>query len=189
MVDVKKLLKDVLMLFMQPAMAWHVISRKGEKGSMMNTFLYPLMLFSGVAVLLGKIVGSGFEGESFFPAVVKMAVEFLTMFLTYHLAAFIVAKLSLAVAPESARHSFLLTGYSMVVVLVLELCLGLFPNFRIIAWIAQFYTVKIVWDGAAVLMRIAEERRLSYTMIVSVVIIILPMIVGRIMSELSVSLV
>ncbi len=188
MVDVKQLLKDVLMLFMQPALAWHVISRKGERGSMMNSFLYPLMIFSGVAVFLGKVVGSGFEGESFFPAAVRMVVVFMTMFLTYHLAVFIVGKLSAALAPDSAQKSALLVGYSMVVVLTLELCLGLFPNFRIIAWIAQFYTVKIVWDGATVLMRIDEEQRLTYTMIVSVVIIFLPMILGRIMSVLSVSL-
>lgn len=189
MIDFKKLLSSVLLLLMQPAKAWLYVSRKRDKSGMLNSFLYPLMILSGVAVLLGKVFGSGFGVESFFPAAVRTVVVVLTMYLTYHLASYMVLKLTEKFAPNKAQLSHLLTGYSMVVVLVLELCLGLFPNFRIIGWIAQFYTVKIVWDGAAVLMRIPEERRLSFTMIVSVVIIFMPLLLGRIMSLLSVSIV
>lgn len=188
MIDLRKLVKDVLMLVMQPAKAWLILSRKSDKGIMLNTFLLPLMLFSGVAVFLGKIFGSGFGGESFLPALVRMVVVFFTMFLSYYLSALAIHKYSQNYTPETAVRSDLLTGYSMVVVLLLELCLGMFPNFRIIAWIAQFYTVKIVWDGAAVMMRIHEERRLLFTMVVSVIIICMPLLIGRIMSELSVNL-
>lgn len=78
-----------------------------------------------------------------------------------------------------------LTGYSMVVVMLLNICLGLFPNFRIIGWIAQFYTVKIVWDGATVLMRIKEDKRLGYTMMVSLLIIFTPVVMDKIMSVLT----
>ena len=63
--------------------------------------------------------------------------------------------------------------------------LGLFPDFRILAFIAQFYTLKIVWDGAAVLIKINEERRLIYTMLVALIIIIMPFVVNKIMSALS----
>ena len=71
--------------------------------------------------------------------------------------------------------------------MLLEICLGLFPNFRIIGWILQFYTVKIVWDGAAVLMRVPEERRLSYSILVSLLVIFVPVAVGVVMSMLSVN--
>lgn len=188
MVDLKKLVNNVLLLIMQPAKAWLFVSRQSDKSSMVNTFLLPLMLFSGIAVFIGKIFDSGFEGASFFPAFVRMAVVSFTMFLSYYLSALLMYRFSQRYTPETAGHSDLLIGYSMVVVLLLECCLGLFPNFRIIAWIAQFYTVKIVWDGASVLMRIHEERRLLFTMVVSVIIIIMPMLVGRVMSMLSVSL-
>lgn len=188
MVDIKKLVKDVLMLVMQPAKAWLLVSRKVDRGAMTNTFLLPLIAFSGIAVFVGKVFGSGFEGASFFPAAVRMVVVFFAMFLSYYLSALVIHKFSQNYTPATAKNSDLLTGYSMVIVLLLESCLGLFPNFRIIAWIAQFYTVKIVWDGAAVLMRIHEERRLLFTMVVSVIIIVMPLLMGRIMSALSVNL-
>lgn len=188
MIDVKKLVNDVLMLVMQPAKAWLLVSRKNDKSSMLNSFLLPLMLFSGIAVFIGKIFDSGFGGESFLPAAVRMVVVFFTMFLSYYISVLAIHKFSQNYTPETAENSDLLIGYSMVVVLLLELCLGLFPNFRIIAWIAQFYTVKIVWDGAAVLMRIGEERRLPFTMVVSIMIIVMPMLIGQVMSALSVNL-
>ena len=68
------------------------------------------------------------------------------------------------------------TGYSMVVLLCLDICLGLFPEFRILAFITQFYTLKIVWDGAAVMMKINEERRLIYTMVVAIILIAMPFV-------------
>jgi hypothetical protein len=77
------------------------------------------------------------------------------------------------------------TGYSMVVLLCLDICLGLFPEFRILAFIAQFYTLKIVWDGAAVLMKIGEERRLAYTMVVAVILMLMPFVINKIMGSLS----
>lgn len=188
MIDIKRLVKDVLMLVMQPAKAWLLISRKADRVAMTKSFLLPLMLFSSVAVFVGKIFDSGFEGASFLPAAVRMVVVFFAMFLSYYLSALIIHKYSQNYTPTTAKRSDLLVGYSMVIVLLLESCLGLFPNFRIIAWIAQFYTVKIVWDGAAVLMRIHEERRLLFTMVISVIIIVMPLLLGRIMSALSVNL-
>ena len=77
------------------------------------------------------------------------------------------------------------TGYSMVVLLCLDICLGLFPEFRILAFITQFYTLKIVWDGAAVMMKINEERRLIYTMVVAIILIAMPFVVNKIMGALS----
>ena len=82
----------------------------------------------------------------------------------------------------------LFTGYSMVVVLVLNICLGLFPDLRLLAFIAQFYTLKIVWDGASVLMKINEERRLLYVVIVSVAVMAMPFLIGRLLGFLSVVL-
>ena len=86
------------------------------------------------------------------------------------------------------QHTDNLTAYSMVVIFLLEILLALFPNFRIIGWILQFYTVKIVWDGAAVLMRVPEERRFTYTMAVSLLVMVIPFLMGTLMSGLSTNL-
>ena len=80
------------------------------------------------------------------------------------------------------------TGYSMVVVLVLEICMGLFPEFGILAFIAQFYTLKVVWDGAVVLIKLSEERRFVYTMVVSILLMVVPVVVCRLIGMLSIAL-
>lgn len=190
MIKMKQLLGNVILLVTQPAKAWKFVSRMGNRSAMFREFLYPLIILSCLATFLGMIFGTGLAGESIYPALVRMAVLFLTFFCTYHLSAFLVAHLSTHYMNMDTNRdkTDLLTGYSMVVVLLLDLCLGVFPNFRIIGWIAQFYTVKIVWDGAAVLLRIPEDRRLGYTMIVSLMIIFIPIILGWGMSLLSVNL-
>ena len=188
--DYKKLLKTVVSLLTQPAMAWRHISHSRNKTAMLNDYLYPLIITGCLSLLVGTLLGHGLGFEEFYYVVLKAGVLFVTLFLAYHLSAFLVARLSVTyMKVEYDRlHTDLIAGYSMVVVLLLEICLGLFPNFRIIGWILQFYTVKIVWDGAAVLMRVPEERRLLYTVLVSVVVIFVPVVVGAVMSMLSVNL-
>lgn len=190
MTTIKELSANVLLLMSQPARAWFLVARSATKGGMFNNFLYPMIALACLSTFLGGVFGNGLGAESFYPATVRMGVQFLTLFFAYHLSAFVVGWFSARYMPATADggRAELLAGYSMVVILLLELCLGLFPNFRIIAWIAQFYTVKIVWDGAAVLLRVPEERRLAYTMVVSVVIIFVPIVIGRAISALSVNL-
>ena len=39
-------------------------------------------------------------------------------------------------------------GYALVVPFLLQIVTGLLPDFRIIAWLLQFYIVYVVWEGA-----------------------------------------
>lgn len=186
----KKLADIVLMLISQPAKAWRVISHSEGRVPMFNDFLYPLIMFCCLSTLLGTIFTHDFGAESFYFAMVKMGIEFATLFFAYHVLAFFVAKISVAYMKTEYDRMLTdrLTAYSMVVVFLLEILLALFPNFRIIGWLLQFYTVKIVWDGAAVLMRIPEERRLTFTMAVSVLIMVVPFLMEMLMSLLSTNL-
>ena len=187
--DYKKLLKIVVLLLTQPAMAWRHISHSENRVAMLNDYLYPLIMTSCLSLVVGTLLGHGLGFEGIYYVVLKAGVLFVTLFLAYHLSAFLVSKLSTAYMKVEYSRLFtdLLAGYSMVVVLLLEICLGLFPNFRIIGWILQFYTVKIVWDGASVLMRVPEERRLSFSVVVSVLVIFVPVLVDAVMSKLSVN--
>lgn len=187
--DFKKLSNMVIMLLTQPALAWKGISHSENRSAMLNNYLYPLIMFSCLSMLLGKLFTHGFGFENLYYVVVQAGLLFVTLFFAFHITAFFVAKFSaMYMKAEYSRLLIdLLAGYSMVVVLLLEICLGLFPNFRIIGWILQFYTVKIVWDGASVLMRVPEERRLSFSVVVSVLVIFVPVIVDAVMSKLSVN--
>lgn len=182
--NLKRLLNTNILLLTQPAKAWMIISRKNEKNSMLKTYLYPMTILCCIATFIGVVTGNGFSMESLYPAIIRMVVKFLTIIFSYHIVAYISANISNRFANEEQKPASVhtLICYSMAVVLLLDICLGIFPNFRIIGWIAQFYTVKIVWDGAALLMRIPEDNRLGYTMFLSALIIFTPIITDSFLS-------
>lgn len=188
--DVKKLVNIVNVLLTQPAKAWRAISHSKNRASMLNEFLYPLIMLCCLSTLLGTFLNYDLGADGFYFAAVKTGLSFLTLFFAYHLSAVLVAKLSSAYLKTEydKLYTDLLTGYSMVVILLLDMSLALFPNFRIIGWILQFYTVKIVWDGAAVLLRVPEERRFAFTIMVSLSVIVIPILTGVVMSVLSANL-
>lgn len=187
---IDKLFGTIVLLMTDPIRAWRYFGRKSSYKGMLVDFLYPMILLVCIAVFLGTLFGYSFDAERIYSAVINMIVSFVTILCSYHLISFLVARITPRfVGAEPQRHcTDKLTCYSMSVVLVIEFFLALFPNFRIIAWIAQFYTVKIVWDGVEVLLPIPENKRLAYTMAVSMMILILPVIIGRSLSVISLNL-
>lgn len=185
--DYKKLFATSLELIAHPARAWLHVSHKGTKREMLSEFLYPLVMLCGTALFLGRVFNNGFSWESLYTSSISAALCSFSLLIAYNVSAYAVAFFSAKYTrTEYSKETVeMFTGYSMVVLLCLDICLGLFPEFRILAFIAQFYTLKIVWDGAAVLMKIDEERRLAYTMVVAVILMLLPFVVNKIMGSLS----
>ncbi len=186
----KALLNMVIMLLLKPAMAWKAVSHSKSREPMLSKFLYPMIMLCSLSAFLGTLFTHEFGGESFYLAMVRTGLKFVTFFFAYHLLSFMVAKLPrLMLNAECSRLATdLLSGFSMVVVLLLDICLGLFPNFRIIAWIMQFYTMKIVWDGVAVLLRVPEDGRLGISVAVSLLVLVVPFAMEQAISFLTVSL-
>ena len=185
--DYKKLFATTLELIAHPAKAWWHVSHKGTKHEMLGGFLYPLVMLCGTALFLGRIFSNGFSWESFYSGTINAALCSFSLVIAYKVSSYAVAFFSAKYAGNDISRDVIdiFTGYSMVVVLCLNICLGLFPEFRILALIAQFYTLKIVWDGAAILMKIGEERRLPYTMVVSVILILMPVAISKLMGLFS----
>ena len=185
--DYKKLFATSLELIVHPAKAWWHVSHKGTKREMLGEFLYPLAMLCGTALFLGRIFNNGLGWDSFYTSVISAALCSFSLLIAYNVSVYAVAFFSAKyTGREYSRDTIeMFTGYSLVVVLCLNICLGLFPEFMILAFIAQFYTMKIVWDGAAVLMKIGEERRLAYTMVVAVILMLMPFVVNKIMGSLS----
>ena len=75
-------------------------------------------------------------------------------------------------------------GYALVVPFLLQIVTGLLPDFRIIAWLFQFYIVYVVWEGAPILMQVEEKVRLKYTLFSSVLLILCPTVIQIVFSKL-----
>ena len=188
--DYKKLFRIVVRFLAHPAKAWMRTSHKGSKNAMLGEFFYPFIMLCGAALFLGRIFTNGLGWDSIYTGMISAALRSLSLLFAYYLSVYAVSfftdKYTSSEYPRDQLALF--TGYSMVVVLGLDVCLGLFPEVRVLAFIAQFYTLKIVWDGAAVLMKIPEDRRLAYTMVVALIVMAMPAAVGKLMSFLSIVL-
>jgi len=49
----------------------------------------------------------------------------------------------------------------------------------------QFYLIYIVWEGSKMMMKIPEDKLLSYTLITSVIILVAPIVIDYIFTWLS----
>jgi hypothetical protein len=65
----------------------------------------------------------------------------------------------------------------MVVPFVVQIVLGVLPDFRIIGWMLQFYTVYVVWEGVPIIAPVKEELRLKYTLLTSVLLLLCPQLI------------
>ncbi len=188
--DYKRLFETSLLLLRHPARAWWIVLHKGERSAMLGEFLYPLIMLCGTSLFVGRILSNGFGWDSVYTGLISAAVRSFSLLFAYYASAYATAFLSAKFTDRETPREVtdMLAGYSMVVLLLLEICLGLFPEVLVLAFIAQLYTLKVVWDGAAVLMRIDEEHRLGYTMALTIVILMMPVIINKLMGYLSVLL-
>jgi len=185
----KELFNRLLLLISSPAKAWEEILVEEDKRKVLADFVYPLIGLCGLAVFLGSI-SFDFEAFSLQTAMTKACSVLISLFGGYFLAAYLVNLYGQKALDRGTELALCqqLVGYSMSVLFVLDIVLGLFPSFFILRWILQFYIVWIVWEGAQKLMKVEEEKLLSYTLIVSALIIFSPMVLKVLFDYLSVTL-
>ncbi len=76
-------------------------------------------------------------------------------------------------------------GYALVVLFLLQIIIGILPDFNIIGLLLQFYIVYVVWEGASTLMEVEEKDRLRFTIISSILLIACPMLIQFIFNKLT----
>lgn len=183
----KALFQRLFLLISNPPKAWRKISKEETQQGVMTGFVYPLIGLCSTAVFLGLFIGSGFTRASLQPALMQTCCFCIALFGSFFLCAYLTDLLGryyLKREPE-VTLSRQLVGYSMSVIFVLYFFQGLFAEFIILKWLLQFYTLKIVWDGANVLMKVDEKKALTYTIMVTVIILFTPMLLQFIFEKLS----
>lgn len=187
--DYKELFNRLWLLVSSPAKAWEEILVEGDKRKVAAGFVYPLTGLCGLAVFLGSI-SFDFDVFSLQTALTKACAVLVSLFGGYFLAAYLVDLYGVKVLKRESDPMLCrqFVGYSMSVLFVLDIVLGLFPGFFILRWILQFYLVWVVWEGSQKLMSVEGEKLLSYTLVVSVIIILAPMLLKGLFGYLSVTL-
>ena len=187
----KELLHIAIQLISSPVRAWEEIRLQEDRRKVFAAFVYPMIGLCGLSVFIGSLLVKGWDGpESFQYAMTQCCAVAVSLFGGYFLAAYLIN--GLRVRMFRMDNDMPLTqqfaGYALVVPFLLQIIIGVLPDFNIIALLLQFYIVYVVWEGSTVLMDVAEKDRLRFTILSSILLIACPAVIQFIFNKLTVVL-
>ena len=164
-----------------PQTEWQTVAHEEPRRDVMTFFVWPMTLICGGAKLLGCLFHEGFRhfGNTILDVCEIMAVMMAAYALGLTLVEF--ARRRLIKLPDDHSACQLLVGYSFSVLLVLFAFTGLVPELILFRHILQFYLVYVVWEGSSVVTGVSEEERMKFTLLVSAILLLLPMLLQKIM--------
>lgn len=186
LLDYKALLKRILLLISSPAKAWEEIRVEYGSRDFLGNFVYPLIGIASLSVFMGSIFDTGWgEPKAFQIAMTNCCSVAVSLFGGFFFTAFIMNKIfeKFLAMKDNLLLLQTFTGYAMVVAFLIQIVLGLFPDFRIIGWIVQFYVLFIVWEGTP-LLGVEEKDRLRVTLVGSIILIFCPAIISLVFNKL-----
>lgn len=175
-----------MLLISSPAKAWKEISLEEDKRKVLGSFVYPMIGLCGFSFFLGVLFTNGMGAEGFQIALTECCSVFVSLFGGYFLAAYIINKLGVSMFNMEDNNLLAqqFVGYALVVTFLLDIVVGIIPDFFILRWILQFYVTYVVWEGARILLGVDEQKRMAYTVMASLSIIACPSVLGVIFSKL-----
>jgi hypothetical protein len=162
-----------------------------DKRDVFMTFVYPMIGLCGLSVLIGALIEHGWGGpQAFQIAMTACCAVAVGWFGGYFLAAYILNEMGVKIFGLSSRLPLTqqFAGYALVVPFLLQIVIGMLPDFKIIAWLLQLYTVYVVWEGAPILMHITDNQRMKYTIFASLLLLICPQVILYLFNWLTVQL-
>ena len=183
----KELFHRALLLISSPARAWEEIRLEEDRRKVFTAFVYPMIGLCGLSVFIGSLLLKGWSGpESFQYAMTQCCAVAVSLFAGYFLAASLINELRVRLLNQMSDVLLCrqFAGYALVVSFLLQIIIGVLPDFRIIAVLLKFYMVYVVWEGSAVLMQVAEKSRLTFTLLASLLLLLCPLLIELIFNRL-----
>lgn len=186
----KELLNRTTLLISSPAKAWEGIVNETNRKAVMGEFVYPMIGLCGLSVFIGTFIGTfigNTAGVSAFQiAMTRCCATFVSLFGGFFLASYLTNLLGKQILgkEDELELNQQFVGYSMVVTFVLDIITGLF-SLSILRWILQFYTVFVVYEGAASLMNVEKKDLTRYSLIASFIIMVCPSLIAAVFDKLS----
>ncbi len=184
----KELFNIAMKLVSSPAKAWEEISVERDRRKVYMAFVYPMIGLCGLSVFIGSLLTNGWGGpQSFQIAMTNCCAVAVSLFGGYFLAAYIINEMGVKMFGLSSNMALAqqFAGYALVVPFLLQIVTGLLSDFRIIAWLLQFYIVYIVWEGSPIMMKVEEKNRLRYTLLSSILLMLCPAIIQLLFNKLT----
>lgn len=184
--EIKKLFTRLWRLIFQPASEWERISVEMSETDVARSFVFPLIVVCGLVMMLGSLFRGEWSEGNFFPSMLTVVVRLLALLITFFFVSWSVNQLRMRYLhqDDNLLLSTTLTGFSMSLSFALALFTALFPELILFKWILQFYIVYIVWNGVRTLMKVEENKQMTFTFLVSALLLVVPIIVNFVFDKL-----
>jgi hypothetical protein len=184
----KELFRQVMFLISRPEQAWKELAEKEERGDeFLTKFVYPLIGFVAASAFIGVLFT---EREFDIEHAIKSAIKAIFSFFGgFFMAAYLLneAWKSFFKQANNLQLCRRFIGYASVAMFVIHIIFALLPllplmNFFFLrVFILFIATIYIVWEGAIPYMKVEDKIRLKFVMTVSLLIVMLPEIINRIL--------
>ena len=185
------LIDRIIILLSKPKEAWNNIMQE-DKQMVFTSFVYPMLALSGLSVFIGSLFSN--EGTTankiFQRALTDASAKAIALFGGVYLVSFLIERFTPRLFSVQIKKCGCqqLVGYGFVIVFVLSIIVGLFPNLKVLASIFQFYIVYIVWEGVSNFIEVKEENKFKVTLFVSFLILCCPWLIEFAFNMLTINL-
>lgn len=184
----KELFRIAFLLVSSPARAWEEI-RLEDRQKVFSAFVYPMIGLCGISVFIHSLWKTGWSSpENFQVAMIECCSVAVSLFGGYFLAAFVINQLGIRRFRLGNDIPLIrqFSGYALAITFLIQIVIGLFPGFRIIGWIFQFYIMYVVWEGVPVIIKKIEEKdRLPFTILTSIILVACPTLIQVVFKTLT----
>lgn len=180
--DYKWIILRIKNIISKPDSEWNSIANeKGDFKQVLNNYALPLILLVSVARFLGL---SKFGINLSFYSILYAGVDFLSLYFGIYLAALIIKE----IAPSFQSHNdktiaFKIIVYSSTPIFVASFISNLAPSLFFVN-LFYIYTLYLLWTGIGPLMNTAERNKMSFIIIIVIVLFASTVAIDKILTSL-----
>ncbi len=171
------IIQTIFFLIVSPKNGWRrIIDKKIEQQEFINNFLFPIFGFIAITTFIGGmwLTENGGIHWALKQAIVVVSALFGGFYLALYALNELFPRFGLAKNLNTAQQ---FVGYSSVVLYLLFLIMPLLSSELTFLWIFVIYTLYIVYVGTEEYLSVVKNKRLSFTVIVLLLIVLVPLII------------
>jgi hypothetical protein len=172
----KELFDRSYQLLKHSSSEWEKItSSESDTKNTLNEFVLPMAGLCSLAAFLGIMFTKVSFEKALIEAIISIGKSFGGVYLSFYILQETANKFNL----ERNKVRFMqLVGYSYVVIFVTDFVTHLIPELFFLNFL-KLYIFYVVWEGVAFCTQVAEDKRRTYVIYVSVVILLSSLIIER----------
>lgn len=183
MIMFKEIFIRIYQLIMRPSAAWQKMDEQGEVAHSLffSRFLFPVM---GIAALscFGNVLGEEFNAQTLEHVLRLAIVEFVKFFIGFYFLVFLLKEILPYFSVEREKeHIERFVGSLLALYMTVDIVVNILPkgfSFLEYAVLGIFY---VIWTGAKIFLHIEDSKRRAFTLIVTIIVLVVPIIVERIL--------